>query len=533
MDKSWWKGAVIYQIYPRSFKDGNQDGIGDLDGITEELDYIRDLGVDAIWLSPIFRSPMKDFGYDISDYREIDPLFGTMADFDRLLEASHERGIKVILDQVYNHTSDQHPWFKESCSSKDNPKADWYVWVDGEKGTPPNNWLSYFGGEAWEWVETRKQYYLHLFVKEQPDLNWRHHEVRKQVMQSIKFWLDKGVDGFRFDVVNLFYKDDRLRDNPVKYPEEPIAFNRHYHLYTRDRPETEGAVEEIRELMDFYDDRVSIGEVATELGQAQYFAYTRPNRLNLAFNFDFKELRPFAAKTYTEHVKLNESVFRDFAWPSYVLGNHDSKRFLSKLGEGEDALRKAKVLAALLLTLRGTPFIYYGEEIGMREAEIPYEKIVDPQGKNLWPKNVGRDGCRTPMQWNSGLYAGFSRTEPWLPIGGDVQEVNVERQKADPASMLQYYKQLIRIRKASDALRFGRLEFLETKEEALMAFFRIGESERNLVLLNFGDRAICLNLEDFGVKTWRYLGGTTSHPVGFSGLSLSLEPYEAAILETN
>jgi len=533
MDKPWWKGAVIYQIYPRSFKDANQDGIGDLKGITEELDYIQELGVDAIWLSPIFKSPMKDFGYDISDYREIDPIFGTMADFDRLLDAAHERGIKVILDQVYNHTSDRHPWFVESRASRDNPKADWYIWVDGEKGQAPNNWLSYFGGGAWEWEEARQQYYLHLFVKEQPDLNWRHPDVRKQVMDSIRFWLDKGVDGFRFDVVNLYYKDERLRDNPTKYPDEPIAFNRHHHLYTRDRPETEGAIEEIRELMDRYKDRVSIGEVATELGQAQYFAYTRPNRLNLAFNFDFKELRPFAAKTYVEHIKLNEAVFRDFAWPSYVLGNHDSKRFLSKLGEGEDAVRKAKVLAALLLTLRGTPFVYYGEEIGMREAVIPYEKIVDPQGKNLWPNNVGRDGCRTPMPWNASPHAGFSQTEPWLPIGEDAREVNVERQKAEPGSMFHYYKQLIRIRKESEALRFGRLELLDTKDPALMGFFRIGESERVLVLLNFEDRKVVLNLKGFGVEVRRYIGGTTSRPERFNAASTSLEPYEAAILEVS
>jgi alpha-glucosidase len=372
---------------------------------------------------------------------------------------------------------------------------------------------------------------LHLFVKEQPDLNWRNPEVKKSVLDSIKFWLDRGVDGFRFDVVNLFYKDSRYRSNPLKYPNERIEFNRFYHLYTRDRPETLLAAEEIRELMDTYSDRVSIGEVATELGPSGYFEYTRPGRLNLAFNFDFKELKPFNAKVFYEHIKTNETVFRDFAWPSYVLGNHDSKRYLSKLGGGIEAEKKARVMAGLLLTLRGTPFIYYGEEIGMSETNIPYDKIVDPQGRNLWPENVGRDGCRTPMQWDENPYGSFSSVEPWLPLNGNYTTVNADNEKKDPDSMYHYYKRLIDARKQSDALKYGRLEFVETPKEDILMYYRVFEEDEILVILNFGNRFTDIDLALYGIEEIVFLGGSEQLTGKLKSRVFIIRPYDVIILK--
>src|SRR6056297_1097574 len=429
MNREWWKGAVIYQIYPRSFQDSNHDGIGDLKGIISRLDYLQWLGIDAIWLSPIFKSPMKDFGYDISDYRDIDPMFGDLDDFKSLLQECHKRNIKVILDQVYNHTSDQHPWFQESMVSKGNPKSDWYIWVDGEKGKPPNNWLSYFGGSAWEWCASREQYYLHLFVKEQPDLNWRNPEVVDAVMDTIKYWLDMGVDGFRFDVVNMFYKDERLRDDPkVEGRNSKVDFENYYRVFENDRPETLTALEKINDLVNQYKERVTIGEVGSPMGMPAYFLYTMPGRLDLAFNFEFKEIVEYSPNKYKKLIEDTERLFQSIAWPSYVLGNHDSKRLSERFKGLREKKEKLQVLATLLLTLKGTAFIYYGEEIGMEDALIPFDKIVDPAGKNLWPDYKGRDSARTPMQWDEGDFASFSGAEPWLPVTEDYQSLNVKSQ---------------------------------------------------------------------------------------------------------
>jgi alpha-glucosidase len=485
MNKQWWKGAVIYQIYPRSFQDSNGDGIGDLPGILNQLDYLQWLGVDAIWLSPIFKSPMKDFGYDISDYRDIDPMFGTLADFKDLLRESHKRNIKVIIDQVYNHTSDKHPWFIESMSSKDNPKSDWYIWVDGEKGKPPNNWLSYFGGSAWEWSEVRKQYYLHLFVKEQPDLNWRNPHVVDAVMDSIKYWLDMGVDGFRFDVVNMFYKDDRLRDDPkVEGRLSKVDYENYYRVFENDRPETLLAVEKINDLVNQYQDRVTIGEVGSPMGLPAYFLYTMPGRLDLAFNFEFKEINSYSPIKY-------KKLILD-AWPSYVLGNHDSKRFTERFKDLQDKKEKIQVLASMLLTMKGTAFIYYGEEIGMEDAEIPFEKIVDPAGRNLWPDYKGRDSARTPMQWDDGVFSSFSKVEPWLPVTDDYKVLNVKAQMSDQDSLLHFYKRLITLRKTSDAIKYGTIQFVDIDPNVL-AYTRSFQNERIFVILNFSEKNIKLS----------------------------------------
>jgi len=493
MNKQWWKGAVIYQIYPRSFQDSNDDGIGDLQGIISHLDYLEWLAVDAIWLSPIFKSPMKDFGYDISDYRDIDPMFGTLDDFKLLLQESHKRNLKVIIDQVYNHTSDQHPWFQESMASRDNPKSDWYIWVDGEKGKPPNNWLSYFGGSAWEWCENRQQYYLHLFVKEQPDLNWRNPEVVDAVMDTIKYWLDMGVDGFRFDVVNMFYKDERLRDDPkVEGRNSKVDFENYYRVFENDRPETLTALEKINDLVNQYKERVTIGEVGSPMGMPAYFLYTMPGRLDLAFNFEFKEINTYSPHKYQKLVQDTERLFQSIAWPSYVLGNHDSKRFTERFRGLKDKKEKLQVLATLLLTLKGTAFIYYGEEIGMEDALIPFDKIVDPAGKNLWPDYKGRDSARTPMQWDEGDFASFSGAEPWLPVTEDYQSLNVKSQMSVSTSLLNFYRKLIMLRKSLDMIKYGAIQFVNVHNE-VMAYIREYQNEKIFVLLNFSDKNIELS----------------------------------------
>lgn len=522
MEYPWWKGAVIYQIYPRSFYDSSGDGIGDLKGIAEKLDYIQWLGVDAIWLSPIFKSPMVDFGYDVSDYRDIDPIFGTMDDFVLLLEEAHKRNIKVILDQVYNHTSDQHPWFLESKSSRTNPKADWYIWVDGEPGKPPNNWQSFFGGSAWQWCEERKQYYLHLFTKEQPDLNWRNPQVKEAVLDTIDFWLKKGVDGFRFDVVNMFYKDAKFRDNPIG------EGGWQHNIFNIDRPETLLAVEDIQELVEKYPERLTIGEVASPSGLYAYLEYTKPGRLNLAFNFEFMNVPNFSASAFMKVVEQTESLFRGVSWPCYVLGNHDTRRLRSRYSL-EDSIEGCKVLATLLLTLRGTTFIYYGEEIGMEEAVIPYEEIQDPEGKNLWPDKPGRDGCRTPMQWDDSEYGGFSSVKPWLPVNKNKVEVNVKKEMNQHDSLLNHYRSLIKFRKSNPVLKWGKLKLLNSSDEVL-SYMRLYGDEKILVVLNFSEREINAGLEL--LENARVVHSNVRNSGEVHSIDkLKLFPYEATLFE--
>lgn len=493
MNHPWWKEAVIYQIYPRSFQDSNNDGTGDIKGIISRLDYLKELGVDALWLSPFFKSPMKDFGYDVSDYEDVDPIFGNLEDFDLLLVEAHKRGLRVVIDQVLNHSSDQHPWFIESRSSKDNPRADWYIWVDGDKGTPPNNWLSYFGGSAWEWDETREQYYLHLFVKEQPDLNWRNPELVEAVMNTMKFWLDRGVDGFRLDAVNLFFKDKHLRDNPpIKNSNSVIGIENQHLIFTRDRPETLLAMEEISDLMDNYGDILTVGEVST--GVEQFYEYTKPGRLNLAFNFDFMNIQKFEAEAFSDSINRCEGLFRDLSWPSYVLGNHDTNRLINRFGDGRHNKEIAKLLAAMLLTVRGTPFIYYGEELGMTEGDIPFERIVDPVGKAFWPEHKGRDGCRTPMQWDSSEQAGFSEIESWLPVSANKSKISVEKQEQDPLSVLNFYKKILALRKSSPALRLGDYKRIKIENKNVLAYVRNYEDDRKLIVLNFNSSATNIEL---------------------------------------
>jgi alpha-glucosidase len=472
----WWRGAVIYQIYPRSFLDTNGDGIGDLPGVTAKLDYVASLGVDAIWLSPFFKSPMKDFGYDVSAYRQVDPIFGTLEDFDRLIEAAHRRGLRVVIDQVLNHTSDQHAWFQESRQSRTNPRADWYVWADPKPdGTPPNNWLSIFGGPAWQWEPRRGQYYLHNFLVSQPDLNYHHPAVAAQMLEEAEFWLARGVDGFRLDAVNFCFHDPLLRDNPPKPQSErkgrgfrtdnPYAYQ--VHLYDNTRPENYAFLESLRRLLDRYPPSVSLGEVSAEdavEAMVQYTSGTR--RLHMAYNFELlaDEFSPAHIRNVVETLIAR---CRD-CWPCWAIGNHDVARVVSRWAIGAPAAESAKLLNAMLLSLRGSVCTYQGEELGLTQAELPDAVLQDPYGQAFWPTFKGRDGCRTPMPWDDRQPAGgFSTGSPWLPVPPEHLGLAVRRQEADPGSVLHAYRRFLRWRRGMPALVRGAIRLHDAPSGAL------------------------------------------------------------------
>jgi len=482
----WWQNGIIYQIYPRSFQDSNNDGVGDLKGVISKLDYLQWLGINCVWLSPIFSSPMADFGYDISDYRGIHPLFGTMEDFDNLLTEVHKRGMKLILDFVPNHTSDQHKWFLESKSSKDNPKRDWYIWEDKkENGELPNNWLSVFGGHAWEWDETTQQYYYHAFLKEQPDLNWRNPEVQQAMLGEMRFWLEKGVDGFRVDVMWHMIKDKQLRNNPVlpgsEFHAEDLIYDHYLPIYSTDQPEVHDIVRKMREVTDDFEDRVLIGEIYLPIDKLVTY-YGHDNKgAHLPFNFQLLTL-PWDAAQISRAVDEYEGALPEDGWPNWVLGNHDKPRISSRVGRSQ-----AKVAAMLLLTLRGTPTIYYGDEIGMRDVPIPINEIVDPQGLNMPDLNVSRDPARTPMQWNSEDNAGFSGHKPWLRLPDNFRRINAETQKADAGSVLSYYRKLIEIRQTEPALQTGRYTPVYCDKQ-MFAYLREDAESKFLILLNLSHR---------------------------------------------
>lgn len=533
-DRLWWKHGVLYQIYPRSFFDSNGDGIGDIPGITQKLDYIAALGVDGIWLSPINTSPMYDFGYDISDYRAIDPVFGADGDFQRLIEEAHARGIRIIMDLVVNHTSHLHPWFIESRASKDNPKRDWYIWRDGINGEPPNNWMAAFGGRAWEWDSETGQYYLHSFLKEQPDVNWRNERLKKAIFGEIRYWLDRGVDGFRLDVVNQFVKDDRFRSNPFTIGPRPRPYDMQRHLYDRNRPELHGILREFRALLDRYHERMSVGEINAEppgdpVLAASYLG-SGDDELHLAFDFSLLFTK-WSARRFFEVLKKWDGLIPAKGWPCYVLSNHDQPRAISRYASGNDTMKRAKVAAAMLLTLRGTPFIYYGEEIGMKNGRLRRKEIVDPLGKKYWPFHPGRDPERTPMQWDSSPHAGFSAAAPWLPINPDYREINVERSLRDPGSLLNFYKELIKLRREKPALNRGGWRAAAGMTGDVLGYFRETERQSIFVALNFSraTQAIAATGSD-GI--WKALF-STHKPSGdcFSGLRMKLAPYEVVILE--
>jgi len=488
----WWQRGIIYQIYPRSFMDSNGDGIGDIEGIIRRLDYLEWLGINAIWISPIFPSPMADFGYDVSDYVGIHPIFGTMDDFDRLLDEAHRRGFKLLLDFVPNHTSSEHPWFIESRSSRDNPKRDWYLWRDpAPDGGPPNNWLSEFGGGAWEYDQHTGQYYYHAFLKEQPDLNWRNPDVQQAMLDAMRFWLDRGVDGFRVDVMWHMIKDELFRDNPTNpdYREGQSPYRRVIPAYSTDQPEVHTVVRMMRELVDEYDERVIIGEIYLPITKLVAYYGEEGLGAHLPFNFHLI-LLPWNPQIIEAAINEYEASLPDGGWPNWVLGNHANHRIATRVGSAQ-----ARVAAMLLLTLRGTPTMYYGDEIGMRDVEIPPDQVQDPQELNVPGLGLGRDPERTPMQWDDSENAGFTTDKPWLPVGSDYKERNVISQKNDPHSILTLYKRLIELRSREAALSVGDYLPFDVNEH-LISYIRDGGDRRFLVSLNLTHTPQTLNLRD-------------------------------------
>jgi alpha-glucosidase len=488
----WWQRGIIYQVYPRSFMDSNGDGVGDLRGLISRLDYLRGLGVDAVWLSPIFPSPMKDFGYDVSDYTGIYPLFGTLEDFDLLIREAHAHKIKLVLDFVPNHTSDQHPWFIESRSSRDNPKRDWYIWRDpAPSGGPPNNWLSNFGGSAWEYDPKTEQYYYHAFLREQPDLNWRNSQVIEAMLNVLRFWLERGVDGFRVDVLWHLIKDEQFRDNPVNpdWREGADPYQRLLELHTTDQAEVHAVVTRMRRLVDQYQDRVLIGEIYLPVERLVQYYGVNLSGVQVPFNFQLL-LAKWHARDIARIISQYEAALPKGGWPNWVLGNHDRPRIVSRVGS-----KQARVAAMLLLTLRGTPTLYYGDEIGMHDVEIPPEKVQDPFEKNVPGRGLGRDPQRTPMQWSAAKNAGFTAGKPWLPIAEDYAQNNVEAERDDPLSILSLYMQLINVRRGEPALEVGELERIDTAGDLLTYIRRDGESAF-LVALNFGSEPQVIDISD-------------------------------------
>jgi alpha-glucosidase len=498
---SWWKDAVVYQIYPRSFYDSNGDGIGDLEGIIQKLDYLNDgtknsLGIDAIWLSPIYPSPMYDFGYDISDYNSIDSVFGDIPIFKRLLAEAHKRNIKIILDLVINHTSHLHPWFLDSRSSKTSSKRDWYIWKDGIEGKEPNNFLAAFGGKAWTLDEKTGQYYYHSFLDEQPDLNWRNPEVKEAIFNMIKYWLDMDVDGFRLDVVNLFYKDSEWRDNPSRIFKGIRPYDRQVHIYDRDQPEMHELLKDLRKLLDSYGDRMSVGEVMMDPpGKVSIPAsyYGNNDELHMAFNFAF--LYSFwGAENFKKVIDEWQSALGLDNWPNYTLSNHDFRRHISRYYAGKNSIVRAKLTALMLLTLRGTPFIYYGEEIGMESERVSRNELRDPVGIRYWPLHPGRDSERKPMAWDDSYSGGFTKGKPWLPVYSKYERRNVNLLKSEESSIWNFYRNLIHLRKSSAVLKKGTIETFMSPDKNILYYKRSYEGVENYIFLNFSSEACVINI---------------------------------------
>jgi alpha-glucosidase len=522
----WWRSGVIYQIYPRSFRDVNSDGIGDLAGIADKLDYCAALGVDALWLSPIFPSPMADFGYDVANYTAVASIFGTMADFDDLLAQARERGLRIILDYVPNHTSEQHPWFTAARSSRYDPKRDWYLWHDpAADGGPPNNWLSNFGGTAWQWDAATEQYYYHSFLKEQPDLNWRNPAVVAAMHEVLRFWLRKGVAGFRIDVLWMLIKDDQWRDNPPNPAYRPGMphFQSQLPLYTTDRPEMQDVVAGLRAVADEFDERVLIGEIYLPLERLMAYYGRDLSGVHLPFNFQLLQTA-WNARGIADLIDRYEAALPAGGWPNWVLGNHDNPRIASRIG-----MPQARVAAMILLTLRGTPTLYYGDEIGMRNVPIPADRIQDPFEKNVPGMGLGRDPSRTPMQWDGSPHAGFSGAEPWLPIAADAEQVNVAVEAGDPASILSLHRSLLQLRKRHAALATGGYQPVPATG-TLLAYVRHTTAERLLIVANLGGRPAEFSFDGLGRAHSPLLSTHMDGRTRLSGGRLFLRPDEGVII---
>ncbi|MET3843948.1 alpha-amylase family glycosyl hydrolase [Bradyrhizobium sp. OAE829] len=531
MTAPWWQNGVIYQIYPRSFQDTNGDGIGDLRGIERRLDYLVRLGVDAIWISPIYPSPMVDFGYDVADYCDVDPRFGTLADFDDVLMQAHRRGLKVLLDFVPNHTSDQHPWFVESRASRGNQKRDWYIWRDAAAdGGPPNNWISDFGGPAWEWDETTGQYYYHAFLKEQPDLNWRHPAVRAAMYDVMRFWFDRGVDGFRIDVLWHMVKAADFPNNPPNpaYRPEMGEMHRLLQLHSTDQPEVHRIAAEMRDIADGYGargqgERVLIGEIYLPVDRLMhYYGGERPE-VHLPFNFQLIDT-PWEARSLATVITSYEAALPPGGWPNWVLGNHDRPRVAAKRGQAQ-----ARVAAVLLLTLRGTPTLYYGDELGLSDVMIEASQVRDPRELREPGLALGRDPVRTPMPWDDCENAGFTTANPWLPLNADFPTRNVARMSEDPHSILTLYRRLLALRRNCRALSIGDFALLNVEDE-MLAYERRHDSERLIVALNLGAQSHRLPLPDWG-RGSRVLLSTVADAALVEDGALLLGSNEAVVLE--
>jgi alpha-glucosidase len=504
----WWRGAVIYQVYPRSFADSNGDGVGDLPGVTAHLEHIASLGVDAVWLSPFFASPMKDFGYDVSDYEDVDPIFGTLADFDRLVEKAHALGLKVIIDQVFSHTSDQHRWFKASRQDRTNPYADWYVWADAKPdGSPPSNWQSVFGGPSWTWDARRRQYYLHNFLSAQPDLNVHNREVQDALIAASRFWLERGVDGFRFDAINFAMHDLALTDNPPILSGEgkrsrPFDFQHHFH--NQSHADIPAFLSRLRELGESYGGRFMVAEVGGEQAQSEMKLYTLgPDRLHSAYGFLYLYADTLSADLFRQGAAMWPGEDADEGWPSWTFSNHDAPRAVSRWAQGRDPKAFADMALLLLVALRGNVFLYQGEELGLPQAEVPYDRLRDPEAIANWPETLGRDGARTPMPWVAvAAHAGFSKVEPWLPIDPSHIDLSVDRQERDPDSTLNLSRRIIALRKSLPSLRTGTMTFVDAPEPLLV--FERGEGEGAvLCAFNLGFEAVAWALPE----GWRIVEG--------------------------
>ncbi|MDT4763389.1 alpha-amylase family glycosyl hydrolase [Sphaerochaeta sp. PS] len=495
MDLAWWQNCIVYQIYPRSFQDSNDDGVGDLKGLVRRLDYIKALGVHAIWLSPIFASPMADFGYDVSDYRAIDPIFGSLEDARALISSAHELSLKVIFDLVLNHTSNSHPWFLDSRKSRTSEKADYYIWKD----SIPNNWKGAFGGKGWTYDKERGQYYFHSFLPEQPDLNWRNPATVDAIFGEVSFWLKEGVDGFRLDVINSIIKDDSFRDNPRIFGSRPRPYDMQRHIFDRNRPETHGKLSLLRRLVDTYPDRMLVGEIMVENpGEPELAASylgSRSEELNLTFDFSLINTT-FSAQKWQRSAKRWYEAVGKHRTPTWVLNNHDVNRSITRFGGNE---KKARLATLFLLTQRGTVFLYYGEELGLPDSSIYRKDLRDPLGKRYWPFYRGRDPQRGPMVWTVGETHGFSEVEPWLPFSKGANRYAVENQEMEGDSMLTFYKSLIQFRNTEPVLLSGICEFHPSDNPNLMVYTRTSEEGKLLVVLNFSAKEQAVSLMEFGV----------------------------------
>ena len=490
----WWRGAVIYQVYPRSFLDTNGDGIGDLRGITEKLDYVASLGVDGFWVSPFFTSPMIDFGYDVSDYRDVDPIFGTLDDFNEMVARAHELGLKVIIDQVYSHTSDKHAWFEKSRQSRDNAKSDWYVWADAKRdGSPPNNWQSVFGIPAWTWDARRQQYYMHNFLAEQPDLNLHNLEVQHALLNVAKFWLDRGVDGFRLDAINCGMHDPQLRDNPpargsMRNETRPCFMQEpRFNMCHDDMPQV---LERLRVLVDTYGEIFTVAEVGAPDPLPVMKDYTHSDiRLNTAYSFEFLNLPKLTTAGVREILEGWPGEAEE-GWPSWAFSNHDARRVASRWCPDLEPDHRVRLIALLQFSLRGNLFVYQGEELGLPQADVPFEKLQDPEGINNWPHTMGRDGARTPMPWDtSKVCSGFTTGDPWLPLADEHGSLTVAEQELDERSVLNFFRRMIGLRKDHPALRLGTLEFIDAPE-GILAFIRRHGKGRVWCVFNLGNETV-------------------------------------------